>query len=145
MYSFSTAARIVGLQKEREWKNSVREILKRRRSLHSFPIVATKMKKANFNISHELDEFLVVDKPSTAQKRKANLDLEGTGVRAGRGTMTTTTTTRNSIPPPSHTNTIGGDVDGSNIEHGNRRGNGSTHGMRHIRIGTPDREAEREF
>lgn len=34
------------------------------------------MKKANFDISHELDEFLMVEKPLTAQKRKVNVDYE---------------------------------------------------------------------
>ena len=32
--------------------------------------------KANFDISHELDEFLMVEKPLTATKRKAHPDLE---------------------------------------------------------------------
>ena len=34
------------------------------------------MKKANFDVTHELDEFLMVDKPLTHSKRKANPDLE---------------------------------------------------------------------
>ncbi|TFK45871.1 kinase-like protein [Heliocybe sulcata] len=34
------------------------------------------MKKANFDVTHELDEFLMVEKPLTHQKRKANPDLE---------------------------------------------------------------------
>ncbi len=34
------------------------------------------MKKANFDVSHELDEFLMVEKPLTHSKRKANPDLE---------------------------------------------------------------------
>ncbi|KAI0925868.1 hypothetical protein AcW1_008185 [Taiwanofungus camphoratus] len=34
------------------------------------------IKKANFDVSHELDEFLMVDKPLTHQKRKAHPDLE---------------------------------------------------------------------
>jgi len=34
------------------------------------------MKQANFDVSHELDEFLMVDKPLTHSKRKANPDLE---------------------------------------------------------------------
>ncbi|KAI6025763.1 kinase-like domain-containing protein [Pisolithus orientalis] len=33
-------------------------------------------RKANFDVSHELDEFLMVEKPLTHTKRKANLDLE---------------------------------------------------------------------
>ena len=32
--------------------------------------------KANFDISHELDEFLMVEKPLTATKRKAHPDWE---------------------------------------------------------------------
>ncbi|EJD07014.1 kinase-like protein [Fomitiporia mediterranea MF3/22] len=34
------------------------------------------MRKANFDITHELDEFLMVEKPLTATKRKQNLDLD---------------------------------------------------------------------
>ncbi|THH27607.1 hypothetical protein EUX98_g6580 [Antrodiella citrinella] len=34
------------------------------------------MKKANFDVSHELDEFLMVEKPLTHSKRKVNPDLE---------------------------------------------------------------------
>ncbi|KIK10281.1 hypothetical protein K443DRAFT_670909 [Laccaria amethystina LaAM-08-1] len=34
------------------------------------------MKQANFDVSHELDEFLMVEKPLTHTKRKANPDLE---------------------------------------------------------------------
>lgn len=34
------------------------------------------MKKANFDVSHELDEFLMVEKPLTHSKRKQNPDLE---------------------------------------------------------------------
>ncbi|KAI0077858.1 kinase-like protein [Panus rudis PR-1116 ss-1] len=34
------------------------------------------MKKANFDVTHELDEFLMVEKPLTHSKRKANPDLE---------------------------------------------------------------------
>jgi len=34
------------------------------------------MKKANFDVSHELDEFLMVEKPLTHSKRKAHPDLE---------------------------------------------------------------------
>lgn len=33
------------------------------------------MKQANFDVSHELDEFLMVEKPLTHTKRKANTDL----------------------------------------------------------------------
>jgi serine/threonine kinase 32 len=33
-------------------------------------------KQANFDVSHELDEFLMVEKPLTHTKRKANTDLE---------------------------------------------------------------------
>ncbi|KAF4571349.1 hypothetical protein EYR36_008678 [Pleurotus pulmonarius] len=35
-----------------------------------------KMKQANFDVSHELDEFLMVEKPLTHTKRKANADLD---------------------------------------------------------------------
>jgi serine/threonine kinase 32 len=34
------------------------------------------MKQANFDVSHELDEFLMVEKPLTHSKRKANVDPE---------------------------------------------------------------------
>ncbi|KIK54540.1 hypothetical protein GYMLUDRAFT_1022588 [Collybiopsis luxurians FD-317 M1] len=34
------------------------------------------MKHANFDVSHELDEFLMVEKPLTHTKRKANVDME---------------------------------------------------------------------
>jgi hypothetical protein len=34
------------------------------------------MKKANFDVTHELDEFLMVEKPLTHSKRKINPDLE---------------------------------------------------------------------
>ncbi|KAK7449825.1 hypothetical protein VKT23_013301 [Stygiomarasmius scandens] len=34
------------------------------------------MKQANFDVSHELDEFLMVEKPLTHSKRKVNVDLE---------------------------------------------------------------------
>ena len=34
------------------------------------------MKQANFDVSHELDEFLMVEKPLTHTKRKANADLD---------------------------------------------------------------------
>ncbi|KAJ7158912.1 kinase-like domain-containing protein [Mycena filopes] len=34
------------------------------------------MKAANFDVSHELDEFLMVEKPLTHTKRKANADLD---------------------------------------------------------------------
>ncbi|KAI0687684.1 kinase-like protein [Cytidiella melzeri] len=34
------------------------------------------MKKANFDVSHELDEFMMVEKPLTHSKRKAHPDLE---------------------------------------------------------------------
>lgn len=37
------------------------------------------MRKANFDISHELDEFLMVEKPLTATKRKQNVDLDKLG------------------------------------------------------------------
>lgn len=37
---------------------------------------AMQMKKANFDVSHELDEFLMVEKPLTHSKRKQNPDLE---------------------------------------------------------------------
>ena len=34
------------------------------------------MNKANFDVAHELDEFLMVEKPLTHQKRKQHPDLE---------------------------------------------------------------------
>lgn len=34
------------------------------------------MKKANFDVSHELDEFLMVEKPLTHTHRKKNVDLD---------------------------------------------------------------------
>ena len=34
------------------------------------------LKTANFDVSHELDEFLMVEKPLTHTKRKANADLD---------------------------------------------------------------------
>ncbi len=34
------------------------------------------MKKANFDVKHELDEFMMVEKPLTHSKRKAHPDLE---------------------------------------------------------------------
>jgi serine/threonine kinase 32 len=34
------------------------------------------MKQANFDVVHELDEFLLAEKPLTHTKRKANPDLE---------------------------------------------------------------------
>lgn len=34
------------------------------------------MKKANFDVSHELDEFLMVERPLTHTKRKAKPNLE---------------------------------------------------------------------
>jgi serine/threonine kinase 32 len=34
------------------------------------------MKQANFDVAHELDEFLLAEKPLTHTKRKANPDLE---------------------------------------------------------------------
>ncbi|KAL0577360.1 hypothetical protein V5O48_004612 [Marasmius crinis-equi] len=34
------------------------------------------LKSANFDVSHELDEFLMVEKPLTHTKRKANADLD---------------------------------------------------------------------
>jgi len=33
-------------------------------------------KRANFDVTHELDEFLMVEKPLTHSKRKANLNLD---------------------------------------------------------------------
>lgn len=33
-------------------------------------------KQANFDVSHEIDEFLMVEKPLTHSKRKANQNLE---------------------------------------------------------------------
>ncbi|OBZ72473.1 Serine/threonine-protein kinase 32A [Grifola frondosa] len=40
------------------------------------PTFVPDMKKANFDVSHELDEFLLVEKPLTHSRRKANPDLE---------------------------------------------------------------------
>ncbi|PPQ91033.1 hypothetical protein CVT25_013958 [Psilocybe cyanescens] len=40
------------------------------------PVFVPDMKQANFDVSHELDEFLMVEKPLTHSKRKANPDLE---------------------------------------------------------------------
>lgn len=37
------------------------------------------LKTANFDVSHELDEFLMVEKPLTHSKRKANVDLNKLG------------------------------------------------------------------
>lgn len=34
------------------------------------------MKQANFDVAHELDEFLMVEKPLTHTKRKVNPDLD---------------------------------------------------------------------
>lgn len=33
-------------------------------------------KRANFDVTHELDEFLMVEKPLTHSKRKVNLNLD---------------------------------------------------------------------
>ncbi|KAH7907274.1 kinase-like domain-containing protein [Hygrophoropsis aurantiaca] len=41
----------------------------------SQPPFVPDMKKANFDVSHELDEFLMVEKPLTHTKRKANPDI----------------------------------------------------------------------
>ncbi|TFK21169.1 kinase-like protein [Coprinopsis marcescibilis] len=40
------------------------------------PLFVPDMKQANFDVSHELDEFLMVEKPLSHSKRKANPDLE---------------------------------------------------------------------
>jgi len=42
----------------------------------SQPPFVPDMKAANFDVSHELDEFLMVEKPLTHTKRKANADLD---------------------------------------------------------------------
>ncbi|TBU33457.1 kinase-like protein [Dichomitus squalens] len=42
----------------------------------SQPPFVPDMKKANFDVSHELDEFLMVEKPLTHSKRKLHPDLE---------------------------------------------------------------------
>lgn len=34
------------------------------------------MNAANFDVSHELDEFLMVEKPLTHTRRRANADLD---------------------------------------------------------------------
>ncbi len=44
--------------------------------MYSLVIFGYQMKQANFDVSHELDEFLMVEKPLTHSKRKANPDLE---------------------------------------------------------------------
>jgi hypothetical protein len=43
--------------------------------LINFIFTTLQMKKANFDVTHELDEFLMVEKPLTHTKRKANPDL----------------------------------------------------------------------
>ncbi|KAF8841244.1 kinase-like protein [Paxillus ammoniavirescens] len=40
------------------------------------PLFVPDMKKANFDVAHELDEFLMVEKPLTHSKRKVNPDLD---------------------------------------------------------------------
>ncbi|KAJ8521104.1 hypothetical protein ONZ45_g2147 [Pleurotus djamor] len=45
-------------------------------SKESQPPFVPDMKQANFDVSHELDEFLMVEKPLTHTKRKANTDLD---------------------------------------------------------------------
>lgn len=35
-----------------------------------------KIKQLNFDVTHELDEFLMVERPLTHTKRKANTDLD---------------------------------------------------------------------
>ncbi|KAL0954799.1 hypothetical protein HGRIS_003746 [Hohenbuehelia grisea] len=45
-------------------------------SKESQPPFVPDMKQANFDVSHELDEFLMVEKPLTHSKRKANADLD---------------------------------------------------------------------
>ncbi|CAA7265535.1 unnamed protein product [Cyclocybe aegerita] len=42
----------------------------------SQPPFVPDMKQANFDVTHELDEFLMVEKPLTHSKRKANPDLD---------------------------------------------------------------------
>ena len=42
-------------------------------------ICMQQMRKGNFDITHELDEFLMVEKPLTATKRKQNVDLDKLG------------------------------------------------------------------
>jgi hypothetical protein len=48
--------------------------------IHSQVLVAQRhflqMKQANFDVSHELDEFLMVEKPLTHSRRKVNPDLD---------------------------------------------------------------------
>jgi serine/threonine kinase 32 len=39
-------------------------------------IVPNQRTQANFDVSHEIDEFLMVEKPLTHSKRKANPNLE---------------------------------------------------------------------
>ncbi|KAG7086527.1 hypothetical protein E1B28_002478 [Marasmius oreades] len=43
------------------------------------PPFSIDLKAANFDVSHELDEFLMVEKPLTHSKRKAHLDLDKLG------------------------------------------------------------------
>lgn len=46
------------------------------RPLADTHILYPQMKKANFDVTHELDEFLMVEKPLTHTKRKVNPDFE---------------------------------------------------------------------
>lgn len=56
------------------WFGSVNWDLLGRKECQS-PFVPN-LKQPNFDIAHELDEFLMVDKPLTHSKRKANTDLD---------------------------------------------------------------------
>jgi hypothetical protein len=42
-------------------------------------LTARKINHANFDVTHELDEFLMVERPLTHSKRKANADLDKLG------------------------------------------------------------------
>ncbi|KAF9265778.1 kinase-like protein [Marasmius fiardii PR-910] len=73
-------------------------------------------KSANFDVSHELDEFLMVEKPLTHSKRKANVDLDKLGpeLRQLEEKFTVydcTRSTRNSYYPHNQPISISGDVD----------------------------------
>ncbi|TDL13471.1 hypothetical protein BD410DRAFT_877237 [Rickenella mellea] len=59
------------------------------------------MKKANFDISHKLAEFLMVDKPLTAHKHRANLGLEKMELVLGQEHRSACRITRTTSPSPS--------------------------------------------
>lgn len=45
-------------------------------SIRHHPKNYQQIKKVNFDVSHELDEFLMVEKPLTHSTRKKNVDLD---------------------------------------------------------------------